>query len=188
MEIDTIASIFVGFSTLVLALVSIMILRRTKEINERLLKIEEVRNVSKMRIVDDEVYFYDGLCYFRFDNCGGVPAYLDRLDLDDISAAAGLNLPEEGPQDVPDVNMIMPPTVFDVGFPLYGMTTDGSDAFLLTVRYRLVDDERCIPSHECFKLSLKERTEDGITVFKAERKDDALIAAVREEKEKRKGN
>jgi hypothetical protein len=52
-----------GFSTLALASVSIMILKRTKDINERLLKIEDVRNVSKMHTVDNEVYFYDGVCY-----------------------------------------------------------------------------------------------------------------------------
>ncbi|MCL2711748.1 MAG: hypothetical protein FWD37_00520 [Methanomassiliicoccaceae archaeon] len=186
MEADTIASIFVGLSTLVLASVSLLILRRTQNINERLLKIEEVRNVSEMRIVDNEVYFYNDVCYFRFDNCGGVPAFLEKMDLKDHSLTIGLNPLEESLQDTPRVDLILPPTVFDVGFPTNGKRMNESSVLTMTVRYRLVDDERCIPSHVQFKLSFKEKKNYGLMVFSAEKMDDRLIASIDEEQEKKK--
>jgi len=185
MEIDTIASIFVGISTLILASVSIMILRKTKDINERLLKIEEVRNVSKMQVVGNEVYFYDGNCYFRFDNCGGAPAFLEGLELEEYSSGTGLKGMNEDQKDMPNTSSIMPTTVFDLGFPVPA-EIDGSDALLMTIRYRLVDDDRCIPSHVQFKLSLKEKRDGGLIIFNAEKKDDDLLASVQEEMEKRK--
>jgi hypothetical protein len=185
METETIASIFVGLCTLVLATVSILILRRTKDINERLLRIEEVRNVSEMRIIDEEVYFYNGFCYFRFDNCGGAPAYLERMELDAVDAVDGLRQAEAHDETV-RTSAILPPTVFDVGFPTGEMKIDGSEAFILTVKYRLIDDDRCIPSHVHFKLTFKEDKGDGMMIYAAERKDGGMMASVLEEMEKKK--
>jgi len=186
MEIETLASIFVGLCTLVLATVSIMILRRTKDINERLLKIEEVRNISEMRIVDDHVFFFGDFCYFRFDNCGGAPAYLERLDLDVVDAATGIRHMESSHEEVVRMSAILPPTVFDVGFPTEGVKMDESEAYLMTIKYRLEDDERCIPSHVHFKLLFKERKDDDVMVFTAERKDDGLMDSVQEEIERKR--
>jgi hypothetical protein len=186
MEIETIASVFVGLCTLVLATVSIMILRRTKDINERLLKIEEVRNISEMRIVDNRVFFFDDFCYFRFDNCGGAPAYLERVELDTIDATTGLRRMEEGQEEAMRTSAILPPTVFDIGFPTEGMKIDGSEILVMTIKYRLVDDDRCIPSHVHFKLLFEERKDDEVMVFTAERKDSGVMVAVQEEVEMRK--